>query len=159
MKGIQDALVKTIEFLKEDDFDNKYELYGLQIRDRQLEIIAYSIFAIFLTAFNIILSLFFMGNVLAVSIIVVITMLPYLKANRLKNKTKREQEKIKEIKDNIVNRLGLKYGNLIINTFYQLKGQIKVYDIVNGHRKRLMNLLDNNADYSDADLKLLESLY
>ena len=100
-----------------------------------------------------------MGNVLAVSIIVVITMLPYLKANRLKNKTKREQEKIKEIKDNIVNRLGLKYGNLIINTFYQLKGQIKVYDIVNGHRKRLMNLLDNNADYSDADLKLLESLY
>lgn len=159
MKGIQDALVKIIEFMKEDDFDNKYELYGLQIRDRQLEIIAYSIFAIFLTAFNIILSLFFMGNILAVSIIVVITMLPYLKANRLKNKSKREKEKVIEVKNNIVNKLGPKYGNLLINTFYQLKGQVKLYDIVNSHRKRLMNLLDDNADYSDTDLVLLESLY
>lgn len=156
---MNDFLVKIIEFMKEDNFDNKYELYGLKAKDRKLEIVAYSILAIFMTAFNIILALFFMGNVLAVSIIVVITMLPYLKANRLKNKSKREKEKIKEFKNNIVNELGPKYGNLVINTFYQLKGQVKVYDIVNSHRKRLMNLLDENTDYSDADLKLLESLY
>lgn len=145
--------------LEEDDFDNKYELYGL-VKKNSIDDEGKFYIAIILWSFFLILFVFLTDEIKVILFFILsLPIFCFVIFSIFKLKERRIENKIKKIKHNILWRLGARHCNLVMKTFYEYKGQIKVYDIIASHKNKLILAYLEDVNFLDHDIDLLKIFY
>lgn len=155
---------KINEMLEDMNFEEKYELYGTKVDPKTVQMFFLNVLKYFITILVILNSILFLllekMTLVKFLILFVIVAFPYFKIHQNKKLIDVKKKRLEDKKENIRQQLGPKLGDLLINEYYRMNEQILLYDLIK-NKKRMLNEIfkKENQDYTEAETKLLKSLY
>lgn len=155
---------KINEMLEDMDFEEKYELYGTKVDSKKVQMFFLNVLKYFVTILVVLNSILFLlldkMTLVKFLILFVIVAFPYFKIHQNKKLIDGQKKRLEKKKENIRQQLGSKLGDLLINEYYKMNEQILFFDILKSKKRMLKQIFEGeNQDYTEAEAKLLKSLY